>query len=69
MSRFLKIILWVLQVKKYRSLAIDKIRLGIDRAVTHGYYFGIMLDYFNPLLPEKHDYAVHHCAISIFKDK
>jgi len=45
---------------------MSKIRLGVVRADTHGYYFGIMLDKCIPSLLQKYNYVVHHYASSIY---
>jgi hypothetical protein len=45
---------------------MKKIRLGMVRADTHGYYYGIMLDKCDPLVLQKNDYVVHHYASSIY---
>lgn len=45
---------------------MEKIKLGIVRADTHGYYFGIMMDQCDPLLLQKNDYVVHHYASDIY---
>ena len=44
---------------------MSKIRLGMIRADTHGYYYAIMLDKCDPLALQKNDYVVHHYASSI----
>ncbi len=41
---------------------MKKIRLGMVRADTHGYYFAMMLDKCNPLLLQKYNYVVHYYA-------
>lgn len=46
---------------------MKKIRLGIVRADTHAYYYGIMLDRCDPMLLLKNNYVVHHYASSIYK--
>jgi hypothetical protein len=46
---------------------MKKIRLGIVRADTHAYYFGIMLDRCDPLLLQKYNYVCHHYASSIYQ--
>jgi len=46
---------------------MKKIRLGMIRADTHGYYYGTMLDRCDPLLLQRHDYVVHHYASSIYE--
>jgi len=45
---------------------MSRIRLGVVRADTHGYYYGIMLEKCDPLLLQKHDYVVHHYASNIY---
>ena len=45
---------------------MKKIRLGMIRADTHGYYYGIMLDKCDPLKLQKNDYVVHHYASNIY---
>jgi hypothetical protein len=45
---------------------MSKIRLGIIRADTHGYYFGMMLDECDPLLLQKYNYVVHYYATNIY---
>jgi predicted dehydrogenase len=44
-----------------------RIRLGMVRADTHAYYFGIMLDQCDPLQLQKNDYVVHHYASNIYR--
>ncbi len=46
-----------------------KIRLGLVRADTHGYYYGIMLDKCDPMLLMKNNYVVHHYAHNIYDPK
>ncbi len=46
-----------------------KIRLGIIRCDTHGYYFGAMLDKCDPLLLKKNNYVVHHYFSDIYDAK
>ena len=46
---------------------MEKIKLGIIRADTHGYYFGIMMDQCDPLLLQTNDYVVHHYASDIYR--
>ncbi len=46
-----------------------KIRLGIVRCDTHGYYFGAMLDKCDPLLLQKNNYVVHHYFSDIYDAK
>ena len=43
-----------------------KIRLGLVRADTHGYYYGMMLEDSDPLLLAKNNYVVHHYASNIY---
>ena len=43
-----------------------KIRLGVVRADTHGYYYGLMLDQCDPALLQKHNYVCHHYATGIY---
>jgi hypothetical protein len=43
-----------------------RIRLGVIRADTHGYYYGVMLDACDPLLLQKHNYVCHHYATGIY---
>ena len=43
-----------------------RIRLGIVRCDTHGYYFGAMLDKCDPLLLQKNNYVVHHYFSDIY---
>jgi hypothetical protein len=45
---------------------MKKIRLGVVRADTHAYYFGIMLEACDPLLLQKYNYVVHYYASSIY---
>ena len=45
---------------------MKKIKLGMVRADTHGYYYGIMLDECDPLVLQKADYVVHHYASNIY---
>jgi len=45
---------------------MKKIRLGMMRADTHGYYYGIMLDRCDPLRLQANDYVVHHYASNIY---
>lgn len=45
---------------------MKKIRLGMVRADTHAYYFGMMLHECNPLLLQKYNYVVHYYASSIY---
>lgn len=45
---------------------MSKLRLGIVRADTHGYYYGIMLDRCDPLCLRESDYVVHHYASNIY---
>ncbi len=44
-----------------------KIRLGVIRADTHAYYYAVMLDKCDPLLPQKYDYVVHHYMSNIYR--
>jgi len=46
---------------------MEKIRLGIIRADTHAYYFGIMMDKCDPLMLQKNNYVCHHYASSIYQ--
>lgn len=46
---------------------MKKVRLGIVRADTHAYYFGMMLDKCDPILLQKYSYVVHHYASSIYR--
>jgi len=48
---------------------MDKIRLGLVRADTHGYYYGIMLDECDPMLLLQNNYVVHHYAHNIYDPK
>ena len=46
---------------------MSKKKLGLIRADTHGYYYGIMLDDCDPLLLQKHNHVCHHYASSIYR--
>ena len=46
--------------------ASKPIRLGICRADTHGYYFGIMMNEFDPMLLLEKNYVVHYYASGIY---
>ena len=46
--------------------AQKKIRLGIVRCDTHGYYFGAMAENCGPLLLQKNNYVVHHYFSDIY---
>jgi hypothetical protein len=46
-----------------------KIRLGVIRADTHAYYYGIMLDKADPIKLQQTDYVVHHYASDIYDAK
>lgn len=48
---------------------MKKIRLGLIRCDTHGYYFGAMLAACDPLLLQKNDYVVHHYFSDIYDPK
>ncbi len=48
---------------------MEKIRLGLIRCDTHGYYFGAMLAPCDPLLLQKNDYVVHHYFSDIYDAK
>ena len=48
---------------------MEKIRLGLIRCDTHGYYFGAMLAPCDPLLLQKNDYVVHHYFSDIYDPK
>jgi len=48
---------------------MKKIRLGVVRADTHGYYYGAMLDKCDPLLLQKNNYVVHHYFSDIYDAK
>jgi hypothetical protein len=45
---------------------MKKIRLGMVRGDTHGYYFGAMMQKCDPLLLQKNNYVVHHYFSNIF---
>ena len=45
---------------------MEKIRLGMMRADTHGYYYGVMLEKCDLLAMQKHDYVAHHYATGIY---
>ena len=45
---------------------MKKIRLGMVRADTHGYYYGIMLEKFDPMALFKENHVVHHYASDIY---
>lgn len=45
---------------------MEKIRLGVIRADTHGYYYGVMLDACDARLLQKHNYVCHHYATGIY---
>lgn len=44
-----------------------KIRLGIIRADTHAYYFGMMMQKCDPIKLMNNNYVVHHYASSIYR--
>ena len=48
---------------------MKKYRLGIIRADTHGYYYGIMLDKCDPMVLSRNNYVVHHYATDIYDPK
>ncbi len=45
---------------------MKKIRLGMLRCDTHGYYFGAMMQKCDPLLLQENNYVVHHYFSNIF---
>ena len=45
---------------------MKKIRLGLVRCDTHGYYFGAMAAPCDPLLLQKNNYVVHHYFSNIY---
>lgn len=49
--------------------SLKRIRLGVVRADTHGYYYGIMLDNCDPMILFKHNHVVHHYASNIYDPK
>ena len=46
-----------------------KIRLGLIRCDTHGYYYGAMFEECDPLLLQKNNYVVHHYFSNIYDPK
>lgn len=48
---------------------MNKIRLGVVRADTHGYYFGMMIDDLDPLKLSKTNYVIHYYGTSIYDPK
>ncbi len=52
-----------------RTTRSKKIRLGVVRADTHAYYYGIMLDKPDPIKLQQTDYVVHHYASDIYNPR
>ena len=52
-----------------RTKRSGKIRLGMIRCDTHGYYFGAFMQKFDPLLLMRHNKIVHYYATDWYDEK
>jgi predicted dehydrogenase len=52
-----------------RATRSKKIRLGVVRADTHAYYYGVMLGKPDPIKLQQNDYVIHHYASDIYNPK